>query len=118
VECKIKSNNKAAGKKYAIVTGASSSIGFQTSLLLARNGFYTYATVPNIDRSEQLADVVKKENLPMEVLPLDVTIETSVRHTVDRIIKESRKVDVLVNNAGYGLIGALEDIPMGEIKTL
>lgn len=66
----VKSNNKAAGKKYAIVTGASSGIGFQKSLLLARNGFYTYATMRNIDRSEQLADVVKKENLPMEVLHL------------------------------------------------
>ena len=44
----IKSNNNAAAKKYAIVTGASSGIGFQTSLLLARNGFYTYATKQNV----------------------------------------------------------------------
>lgn len=103
--------------KIAIVTGASSGIGFQTSLMLARNGFYTYATMRNIERSGQLVDTVKKENLPMEVLPLDVTKETSVRDAVDRIIKESRTIDVLVNNAGYGLIGALEDIPMEEIKS-
>ncbi len=71
----IKSNNNAAAKKYAIVTGASSGIGFQTSLLLARNGFHTYATMRNIERSGQLVDIVKKENLPMEVLPLNVTNE-------------------------------------------
>ena len=112
----IKSNNKSAGKKYAIVTGASSGIGFQTSLLLARNGLYTYATMRNLDRSRQLVDIVKKENLPIEVLPLDVTNEISVRDTIDRIIRESTKIDVLVNNAGYGLIGAL-DIPMEEIKS-
>ena len=65
----IKSNNKTAGKKCAIVTGASSGIGFQTSLLLARNGFYTFATMRNIEKSGQLVEMVKKENLPMEVVP-------------------------------------------------
>lgn len=113
----IKSNNKAAGKKYAIITGASSGIGFQTSLLLARNGFYTYSIMRNLDRSGQLVDIIERENLPMEVLLLDVTDDSSVIDTVDRIIKESRKIDVVVNNAGYGLIGALEDIPMKEIKS-
>ncbi len=54
-------SNKAADKKYVIVTGASSGIGFQTSLLLARNGFYTYATIRNIERPGQLVDIVKKK---------------------------------------------------------
>jgi short-subunit dehydrogenase len=84
--------------------------------LLARNGFHTYATMRNTERAQPLLDVIKKDNLPIQVLPLDVTNETSVKGTIERIVKESRKIDVLVNNAGYGLIGALEDIPMDEIK--
>ncbi len=52
----------------------------------------------------------------MEVLPLDVTNEATVRDIIGRIVKEGKKIDVLVNNAGYGLIVALEDIPMDEIK--
>ena len=94
----IKSNNNAAAKKYAIVTGASSGIGFQTSLLLARNGFYTFATMHNIERPGQLVDIVKKENLPVEVLPLDVTNEATVRDIIGRIVKEGKKIDVLVKS--------------------
>jgi short-subunit dehydrogenase len=101
----------------AVVTGSSSGIGLDTSLLLARSGFHTYATMRNIDvRSEHLMDIVKKDNLPLEVFPLDVNNDNSVKDTIDRIVQESKRIDVVVNNAGYGLIGALEDIPMKEIK--
>ncbi len=68
------------GKKCAIVTGSSSGIGYETSLLLARNGFHTF------------------------------------KDAIDIIVKKGKRIDVVVNNAGYGLIGALEDIAMEEIK--
>lgn len=102
----------------AVVTGSSSGIGLETSLLLARSGFHTYATVRNIDRAHQLVDIVKKEKnkLPLEVLPLDITEDNSVKSTIDKILEESGRIDVVVNNAGYGLIGALEDIPMEQVK--
>ena len=80
-------------------------------------GFHTYATMRNIDvRFEHLMDIVKKDNLPLEVFPLDVNNDNSIKDTIDRIAQESKRIDVVVNNAGYGLIGALEDIPMKEIK--
>jgi len=104
------------GKKCAIVTGSSSGIGYETSLLLARNGFHTYATMHNIDRSQQLLDIVKKDNLPIQVLQLDVTNDNSVKDAIDIILKKGKRIDVVVNNTGYGLIGALEDIAMEEIK--
>lgn len=102
----------------AVVTGSSSGIGLETSLLFARNGIRTYATVHKIDRARELVDIIEKEGdtLPLEILQLDVTDENSVKTAIDRIVNESGRIDILVNNAGYGLIGALEDIPMEEVR--
>lgn len=109
---------KEERSSVAVVTGSSSGIGLETSLLLARNGIRTYATVHNIDRADELFDILKneKDKLPLEVLPLDVTDDNSVKTSIDKIANESGRIDILVNNAGYGLIGALEDIPMEEVK--
>lgn len=101
----------------AVVTGSSSGIGFETSLLLARSGFYTYATMRNINRSEPLLDIAKKDTLPLKVIPLDVNNDNSVKEAIGRIMQKFERIDVVVNNAGYGLIGALEDIPMEQIKS-
>src|SRR6185436_16566330 len=105
-----------AEEKTAIVTGSSSGMGFETSLLLARSGFYTYATMRNLDKSNEIMDAARKENLPLEVLELDVTDDRSVKNAIDRIVSERKRIDVLVNNAGYALAGALEDLSMFEIK--
>jgi NAD(P)-dependent dehydrogenase (short-subunit alcohol dehydrogenase family) len=105
-----------AGEKTALVTGSSSGIGFETSLMLARTGFYTYATMRNLEKSNEVMDLARKENLPLEVLELDVTDDRSVKNAIDRIMDERKRIDVVVNNAGYGLNGALEDLSMDEIK--
>jgi NAD(P)-dependent dehydrogenase (short-subunit alcohol dehydrogenase family) len=55
-------------KEVAIVTGSSSGIGFETSLLLAKNGFFTYATMRNLDKSDKIIELKQKERLPLEVL--------------------------------------------------
>jgi NAD(P)-dependent dehydrogenase (short-subunit alcohol dehydrogenase family) len=104
--------------KVAIVTGSSSGIGFETSLLLARNGFYTYATMRNPDKSkkEGMINVANRDRLPLQVIPLDVTDDKSVKEAVDRIATEQGKIDVLVNNAGYLLLGPLEELSIEEFK--
>jgi NAD(P)-dependent dehydrogenase (short-subunit alcohol dehydrogenase family) len=104
--------------KVAIVTGSSSGIGFETSLLLARNGFYTYATIRNPDKSkkEGMINVANRDRLPLQVIPLDVTDDKSVKEAVDRIATEQGKIDVLVNNAGYLLLGPLEELSIEEFK--
>ncbi|MDR4512679.1 MAG: SDR family oxidoreductase [Nitrososphaeraceae archaeon] len=107
---------KGKEQKVAVVTGSSTGIGFETSLLLARNGFYTYATMRNTKKSETIEKIASKENLPLKVLPLDVDSLDSVRNTIDKILDEKNKIDILVNNAGYGLFGALEDISIQEVK--
>lgn len=108
--------NSDRNKKVAVVTGSSTGIGFETSLLLARNGFYTYATMRDTFKSDKIEKIANKENLPLEVLSMDVDNDDSVRNAIQKIIDKKKKIDILVNNAGYGLFGALEDISIEEIK--
>jgi short-subunit dehydrogenase len=103
-------------QNIAVVTGSSTGIGFETSLLLARNGFYTYATMRGTGKSDKIEKIAYTENLPLEVLPLDVDNDNSVKNAIHKILDEKKKVDILVNNAGYGLFGALEDITIEEVK--
>jgi NAD(P)-dependent dehydrogenase (short-subunit alcohol dehydrogenase family) len=110
-------NKRSPQEKVAIITGSSSGIGFETSLLLARKGFYTYATMRNLNKSLKLKEIAEKENLPLEVLKLDVTDDKSVKDAIKQIINESSRIDVLVNNAGYGVMGAIEDLSLEEFKS-
>ena len=98
------------------MTGSSSGIGFETSVLLARNGFHTYSTVRNLEKSQALTNIAKKEDLPLEVIELDVSSDKSVTDGVNGVLHENKRIDVIVNNAGYALVGAFEDLSMDEIK--
>jgi NAD(P)-dependent dehydrogenase (short-subunit alcohol dehydrogenase family) len=104
-------------QKVSVVTGSSSGIGYETALILARNGFKTYATMRNIEKGVSLNSIAEKENLFIKIVQLDVTDQSSVKNAVETIHDESGKIDVLINNAGYGLVGALEDVSMEEIKS-
>ena len=105
-------------EKVAVVTGHSTGIGYETSLVLARNGFYTYATMRKIDDggSKQIIDIAKNENLPLQAIQLDVNNDKSVTDAINRIVNEKDRIDVVVNNAGYDLMGALEETSMDEMK--
>jgi NAD(P)-dependent dehydrogenase (short-subunit alcohol dehydrogenase family) len=103
-------------ESIAVVTGSSTGIGFETSLLLARSGFYTYATMRDTNKRQIIKKIANKENLPLEVLCLDVDNCHSVKKTIQKILDKSKQIDILVNNAGYGLFGALEDISIEAIK--
>jgi NAD(P)-dependent dehydrogenase (short-subunit alcohol dehydrogenase family) len=104
-------------KQVAVVTGSSSGIGFETCLTMARNGYNTYATMRKIEgKTNQITDIAKNENLPLKVLQLDVDNDKSVLDAINRIVTEYGSIDVIVNNAGYALVGALEQTSMEEIK--
>ncbi len=96
--------------RTALVTGASSGIGEATARRLARQGFTVYAAARRVDRMSHL------ENEGIRVLSLDVTDEGSVRDCVETIVAAEGSVDVLVNNAGYGSYGAIEDVPLDEAR--
>jgi NAD(P)-dependent dehydrogenase (short-subunit alcohol dehydrogenase family) len=108
--------NEINKTKVAIITGSSSGIGFETSLLLARNGFFTYATMRNPDKSSKIDELKQKEKLPLDVLKLDVTDNKSVNEAIEKVANEQGRIDVLVNNAGYTLIGPLEEVSIQEFK--
>ncbi len=101
--------------KVAVVTGSSSGIGYETSLLLARNQIKTYATMRNMSKSEGLI-IASEENLQLNVAQLDVNDDLCVNKAIDKIVKDNDSIDVLVNNAGYDLFGPLEESSLEEIK--
>ena len=103
-------------EKVALVTGSSSGIGFETALALARENYFTYASMRNTGKAGKIQEIAKKENLNLKVIELDVDKEDSIKSAVKKIQEQKSRIDVLVNNAGYGLFGCVEDITMDELK--
>jgi NADP-dependent 3-hydroxy acid dehydrogenase YdfG len=101
---------RSASPRTALVTGASSGIGRATALRLQQAGLMVYATAR---RPDTIASLSTER---IQVLELDVTREASMQDAVDRIIKERGQVDVLVNAAGFELAGAVEEIPLSEVR--
>ena len=99
-----------------MVTGSSSGIGYETALALAREGYNTYATMRDTKKGNQIKEIAKKENLKLEVIELDVDKDETVQAAINKIMKERNRIDVIVNNAGYGLFGCLEDLSMDDLK--
>jgi NAD(P)-dependent dehydrogenase (short-subunit alcohol dehydrogenase family) len=103
-------------KNVALITGSSSGIGFETALLLARSGFHTYASMRNLEKSKDITEIANTEKLPLQVIQLDVNDDKSVKDAIDKIVAENRRIDVLVNNAGYGLFSPIEDVTLDQVK--
>ena len=96
--------------RVAIVTGASAGIGAATARRLHEHGFIVYAVARRLDRMTALA------TLGVHTVSVDVTDDTALVALVDRVVAETGRIDVLVNNAGYGSFGAVEDVPMDEAR--
>ncbi len=93
-------------KKVILITGASSGIGKETALKLIAEGHLVYGAARRV---EEMQDLVKAGG---HALKLDVTSDEQNAAAVDQILKEQGRIDVLINNAGYGLYGAVEDISL------
>ena len=96
--------------KVILITGASSGMGKETAKQLIAEGHKVYTASRRI---KEMADLEKLGCFPIE---LDITDEAEIQKTVDFIIKKERKIDVLWNNAGYGLYGSVEDVSMKDAK--
>ena len=95
-------------KPVALITGASSGMGKDFALRLIAEGYRVYAAARRVDR---MADI---ELAGGSTLPLDVTDDASMVRAVTQIVHREGRIDVLINNAGYGQYGALEDVPIDE----
>jgi NAD(P)-dependent dehydrogenase (short-subunit alcohol dehydrogenase family) len=101
-----------------LVTGCSSGIGLATALHFARREHVVFAGVRNPGSAPDLDAALAQERLPIRPVTLDVDDETSIKRGVGEAIEEAGRVDVLVNNAGFGGGGAIEDVPVDWAKTL
>ena len=103
-------------ESVALVTGCSSGIGLETAIALGREGHFTYATMRDVKKSGSLDKIVNDEGLPIKVLELDVDSEKSVDDAIAKIMEEKGRVHTLINNAGWGMWGAVEDVSIEEFK--
>lgn len=103
-------------KKTVLVTGCSSGIGYATCLVFARNNFATYGSVRDLSKAERIQEITNKEKLPLKIIRLDVNEDESIRIAIQKIISDSGGIDILINNAGYGMFGPIEEISIKKIK--
>jgi NAD(P)-dependent dehydrogenase (short-subunit alcohol dehydrogenase family) len=97
-------------KGTVLITGASSGIGLAAAGALLKSGYRVYAGARRLDRMQGL------KALGARTLALDVTDEVSLKAAVDTVLAEAGAIDVLVNSAGYGAHGAVEDVPLAEAR--
>ena len=103
-------------EKVALVTGSSSGVGLETALALARDGYHTFASMRDIGKAGELEYAAKKENLSIHVIELDVNKEESIVSVIKKVVTDVGRLDVLVNNAGYGQFGCTEDVSVDDFR--
>jgi NAD(P)-dependent dehydrogenase (short-subunit alcohol dehydrogenase family) len=101
-----------------LITGTSKGIGLATALVFARAGYTVFAAMRNPNRSPELADTARKEQLPIRVLSMDVDSDGSVRETIAQVQAQHGPLDILINNAGIVRRGSIEELPASEFRAL
>jgi NAD(P)-dependent dehydrogenase (short-subunit alcohol dehydrogenase family) len=101
-----------------LITGSSTGIGFATALRLSQIGHTVYATMRNPQNAPQLREDAKKEKLTLHILTMDVDSNASVKQVIETIIKKEGHIDILINNAGIAINGAVEEIPVELSKSV
>ncbi len=96
--------------KVILITGASSGMGKDAAVKLIEEGHKVYTAARRIDN---MTDLKKLGGFPIQ---MDVTIESEIEHVINTIVQKEGKIDVLWNNAGYGLYGAVEDTPIEDAR--
>ena len=101
-----------------LITGCSSGIGLAAALAFARQGFQVIATMRNLDKSNTLKTCMHEENLDIDIRQLDVTDEASIQLLIHKILEKYKKIDILLNNAGAGFLGTLEQTSLSQAQEI
>ena len=109
--------NNSSNYKIILITGCSSGFGMLTAARLAAGGHTIYATMRNLQKQDTLKLELEKRATKCQILHLDVTDDKSINKAIDTIEKQSHRLDVLINNAGYGIGGFFEDLSEDEIRS-
>jgi NAD(P)-dependent dehydrogenase (short-subunit alcohol dehydrogenase family) len=109
------------GGKVVLVTGASSGFGKLIAETLARKNYQVFATMRNVKGrnaavAREIEDLAKRESLSLQTLELDVTDDVSVDRAVSKIVLQCARLDVLVNNAGYGIVDLAESVTLAQAQ--
>lgn len=102
--------------QIVLITGTSSGFGLLTAVHLAKQGHKVIATMRHLDKKSALVNEVNKSHAKVDILQLDVTKKDSIRKAFEQVAKDYGYIDVLVNNAGYGIGGFFEDLDESEIR--
>ena len=100
----------------AIVTGTSSGIGLETAIALAKAEFRVIATMRNLDRVDALREKAKGASVEVDIRKLDITSDTEAEQCISSILTHYGTIDLLVNNAGSGFVGTLEQLSLDDIR--
>src|SRR5215469_12965993 len=105
-------------QKVAVITGSSSGIGLLTAIEFAQNGYLVLPTMRDLNRASRLEEAAQKAGVRdrLDIRQLDVTNFDAIPATIDRIVKDHARLDVLVNNAGFSMSGFAEDMALNELR--
>lgn len=102
-------------QKVVLITGASSGMGKETAVYLGTHGFKVYAGTRDPSSAVDLKNEIVKNKLDIKIIKLDVSNNDSIKNAVNEIKNESEFIDILINNAGYGLVSTVEDVSEEEM---
>ena len=102
--------------KIILITGCSSGFGMVSAARLSALGNTVYASMRNLEKDNDLKLELKRRNTNCHIIPLDVCDDASIQDTINTITKQEGKLDILINNAGYGIGGFFEDLSEKEVR--
>ncbi|MBI3229672.1 MAG: SDR family oxidoreductase [Burkholderiales bacterium] len=103
-------------KKIALISGTSSGIGLASAIALAKAGYHVVATMRNIAKADALRNAAQAADIQLQIAEMDVESDASVNACVQQVLSEHGRIDLLLNNAGSGYLGTLEETSIADAK--